>query len=154
VPSWTMDLVIRPATQSDRDAVQALLTAQLVEHRLPADGDDVARGIACALEPGSPAWLWLAERGGRAVAVLLANELASVEHGGRALWIEELYVLPEARRGGVARALLERIFEHARSRAIRAVDLEVVPTQTAAIELYRKLRFVNVHRSRLSLSLR
>jgi ribosomal protein S18 acetylase RimI-like enzyme len=148
-----MDLLIRPATQSDRDTLQALLTAQLVEHRLPADADDVARGIACALGPGSTAWLWLAARGGRAVGVLLANELASVEHGGLALWIEELYVVPEARRSGVARALLDRVFEQARSRAIRAVDLEVVPTQTAAMGLYRKLRFATVHRYRLSLSL-
>jgi len=40
-----MELVLRPATEGDRDTAHRLLTAQLVEHRLPADPDGVARRI-------------------------------------------------------------------------------------------------------------
>src|SRR5256886_3856685 len=60
-----MELVLRPATEGDRDTAHRLLTAQLVEHRLPADPDGVARGIDLALAPHSPAWLWLGQREGR-----------------------------------------------------------------------------------------
>jgi len=136
-----MELIVRPATEADRPTAHGLLTSQLVEHRLPADREGIDRGIRHALAPVSCAWLWLAEREGRAVAILLANEIVSVEHGGLALWIEELYVVREARRSGVARALLGRVRERARERGIRSIELEVVPTQTPAFALYRALGF-------------
>jgi GNAT superfamily N-acetyltransferase len=120
---------------------------------LPADAEGIARGIECALAPGSPAWFWLAERDGRPVAILLANEIVSVERGGLALWVEELYVVPGARRSGVARALLARLTEKARIKGVRAIELEVVPTQTAALQLYRALGFEDLHRNRMSLAL-
>jgi len=148
-----MDLVIRAAGPADRAAAHQLLTAQLIEHRLPADPDGVAGGIDCALAPHSPAWLWLAERNATPVAIFLANEIASVERGGLALWVEELYVVPKARRTGIARALLARVCEHARERGVRAIELEVVPTQAAAFALYRALGFDEVHRRRMSLAL-
>src|SRR5437016_12639740 len=148
-----MDLVLRPATEADRNTAHRLLTAQLIEHRLPADPDRVAHGIDLALAPHSPAWLWLGQREGRTVAVFLANEIVSVERGGLVLWVEELYVVPEARRTGIARVLLSRVREAAAARGIRSVELEVVPTQAAAFALYRSLGFADVHRSRLSLAL-
>jgi ribosomal protein S18 acetylase RimI-like enzyme len=36
---------------------------------------------------------------------------------------------------------------------VRAIELEVVPTQAAAFALYRALGFEEVHRTRLSLAL-
>ena len=148
-----MSLVVRPATEVDRETAHRLLTAQLIEHQLPADPDGIARGIDLALAPNSRAWLWLAERDARPSAIFLANEIASVERGGSVLWVEELYVVPEARRRGIARALLARVREEARRRGLRAIELEVVPTQLAALALYRSLRFDQVHRTRMSLSL-
>jgi len=148
-----MDLVIRPATGSDRDPAQRLLSAQLIEHGLPADPRGIARGIELAMAPRTSAWLWLAEREGQPLAVFLANEIVSVERGGAVLWVEELYVVPEARRTGIARALLSRISEEARHRGVRAIELEVVPTQKAAFALYRALGFADVQRKRMSLAL-
>ena len=148
-----MTLRIRPAGPSDRDVVHGLLTAQMVEHRLPAEPERIDRGLDAALRTGSPAWLFLAERDGRAVGVFLANAIASVEKGGETLWIEELYVTPDARRTGVARALLAHALDEARRRGLRAFDLEVVPTQAAALALYRALGFEDVPRQRMTLEL-
>ncbi|HXL40260.1 MAG TPA: GNAT family N-acetyltransferase [Myxococcales bacterium] len=148
-----MTLRIRPAGPSDRDVVRGLLTAQMVEHRLPAGPDRIDRGLDAAFRPGSPAWLFLAERDGQAVGVFLANPIASVEKGGETLWIEELYVTPGARRTGVARALLAHALDEARRRGLRAFDLEVVPTQAAALALYRALGFEDVPRQRMTLEL-
>src|SRR2546429_6479193 len=103
-----MDLVLRPATEADRDSAHRLLTAQLVEHRLPADPDGVARGIDLALAPHSPAWLWLGQREGRTVAIFLANEVVSVERGVVVLWLRELYVGLEHSRSGLFADLLTR----------------------------------------------
>ncbi len=148
-----MTLRIRPAGRSDRDVVHGLLTAQMVEHRLPAEPERIERGLDAAFRPGSPAWLFLAERDGQAVGVFLANQIVSVEKGGETLWIEELYVTPAARRTGVARALLAHALDQARRRGLRAFDLEVVPTQAAALALYRALGFEDVPRQRMSLEL-
>ena len=147
------DLVVRPAQAADRETAHRLLTAQLLEHHLPADAGGISRGIDCALEPRSPAWLWLAERQGRAVAVFLANRVVSVERGGVTLWVEELYVVPEERRKGIARALLARVCDEARRQGVRAIELEVVPTQSEAFALYRALGFQDVRRKRMSLPL-
>jgi GNAT superfamily N-acetyltransferase len=148
-----MTLRIRPAGPSDRDVVHGLLTAQMVEHRLPAEPERIDRGLDAAFRPGSPAWLFLAERDGQAVGVFLANQIVSVEKGGETLWIEELYVTPDARRSGVARALLAHALDEARRRGLRAFDLEVVPTQAAALALYRALGFEDVPRQRMTLEL-
>ena len=148
-----MPLRIRRAAPTDREAVHDLLTAQLVEHALPADPEQIGRGLDAAFRSGSPAWLLLAERDGAAVGVFLANQIVSVEKGGETLWVEELYVEPAARRTGVARALLDHVSAEARARGLRALDLEVVPTQQAAFALYRKLGFQDVDRRRLTLPL-
>ena len=148
-----MSLRVRTAEPADRAIVHALLTAQLIEHDLPAGPDRIDRGLDAAFRPGSPAWLLLAERDGKPVGVLLANQIVSAEKGGETLWIEELYVIPEARRTGVARAILSYVVEQARQRALRALDLEVVRTQAAAFALYRAAGFREVARDRLTLDL-
>ena len=148
-----MSLRIRPAEPPDRAIVHALLTAQLVEYDLPFDPDRIDRGLDAALRAGSPAWLLLAERDSKPVGVLLANQIVSVEKGGETLWIEELYVTPEARRSGVARAILNHVLEEARRRGLRGLDLEVVRTQAAAFALYRAAGFREVARDRLTLDL-
>lgn len=148
-----MSLVVRRARAADREAVAALLTAQLVEHALPAERARIDAGLDAALAPHAPSWLVVAERDGAAVGVLLGNVGASVEKGGRALWIEELYVAPAARRSGVARAILGWLAAEARAAGIVAFDLEVVPTQAAAFALYAALGFVRVDRARLTLNL-
>ena len=148
-----MNISVRVVGPADRERVAELLTAQLVEHDLPADAERIERGLDAAFAPHSPAWLLVAERDGEAVGVFLANQIVSVEQGGHALWIEELYVTPSARRKGVARAMLEHVAAKARRRRIAALELEVVPTQAAAFALYRALGFADVNRQRLKLSL-
>lgn len=148
-----MEVRVRRAEARDRQVLARLLTAQLVEHALPAEPARIDRGLEVALAAGSPSWLLLAERDGAAVGVLLANAGASVEKGGRALWIEELYVVPAARRAGVARAILGWLVAEARAAGVVALDLEVVPTQAAAFALYAALGFSRVDRARLTLAL-
>lgn len=141
---------VRRAGAADRVVLAELLTAQLIEHRLPAEASRIARGLDVALAADSPAWLFLAERDGAAVGVLLAQRCASVEKGGLGLWIEELYVVPSARRRGVARALVEHVIDRAPELGVVAIDLEVVPSQLAALALYPALGFEPVGRLRFT----
>jgi ribosomal protein S18 acetylase RimI-like enzyme len=146
-------LEVRAATPIDRAAAVRLLTAQLVEHALPVDAAGIERGVELALAAGSSAWLVVALSSGMVVGIALANPIVSVEYGGAALWIEELYVAPAHRRRGVARALLGFVAAEARNHGMRALQLEVVPTQAAAFALYDALGFHPVERRRLELHL-
>ena len=145
-----MAISVRRATSSDRETCVRLLTAQLVEHELPADPAGIAAGVDLAFAPHSPAWLLLAELDGTAVGIVLANQIVSVEKCGYTLWIEELYVVPQARRRRVASALLDDLVAEGRRRGVRAIELEVVPTQAAAFSLYRTRGFRDVDRRRMT----
>ncbi len=144
-----MSLVIRHAVDSDRQVAAHLLTAQLVEHHLPADLPGVELGIGLAMASPKTAWLLLAFSDAEPVGVFLGNEIVSVEQAGIVLWVEELYVVPAARRRGVARGILNLVAQEARRKGIVSVELEVVPTQEAAFALYRGMGFVDVERKRM-----
>jgi ribosomal protein S18 acetylase RimI-like enzyme len=145
-----MTFHVRRAGAADHAVLARLMTAQLVEHDLPADAARVNRGLDVALAPDSPAWLFLAEDQGAALGVMLAQRCASVEKGGLGLWIEELYVVPAARRRGVARALLQHVIDAAPALGIVSLDLEVVKSQSAALALYPALGFKRVDRLRFT----
>jgi ribosomal protein S18 acetylase RimI-like enzyme len=143
-----MTLLIRPAKASEMAVAARLLIAQLVEHGLPADLEGVQRGLELAMTREA-AWLLIALRQQEPVGIFLANEIVSAEKSGLALWVEELYVVPSARRTGVARAMLEHVRVEAKKKGIVAIELEVVPTQEAAFALYRGMGFVDVDRRRM-----
>ncbi len=130
---------IRPADRRDTDSLVELLAAQLSEHGLAASLERVRRGIEVAFQSGAP--LLVAMEGPRGVGACLANRIASVEHGGAVLFIEELYVAPHARRRGVARALLNRLLADSRASGVRAIELEVDEGHEPARALYRSLGF-------------
>ena len=145
-----MSISVRTAGPADRQTCIRLLIAQLLEHELPADPAGIGGSVDFALAPHSPAWLLLAELDGAPVGIVLANQIVSVEKDGYTLWVEELYVVPEARRRRVASAFLDYIAAEGRRRGVRAVELEVVPTQAAAFALYRGRGFREVHRQRMT----
>jgi ribosomal protein S18 acetylase RimI-like enzyme len=135
----TATIEVRPAEGRDTVLVVELLAAQLAEHGLATDREQIARGIEVAFQTGAP--LLVALEGSRGVGACLANRIASVEHGGAVLFIEELYVVPEARRRGVARALLGRLLAEAAASGVRAIELEVDEGHEPARALYRNLGF-------------
>jgi GNAT superfamily N-acetyltransferase len=55
--------------------------------------------------------------------------------------ITDLYVVPDARRGGVARALLRAVVEEVERRGVGNVGLDVLVDNDVALALYRRLGF-------------
>jgi|SRR5690554_1454584 len=88
------------------------------------------------------------EPAGEAVGVVLANFHWSLKFAGRALWIEELYVTPKARRRRLGRRLVEEVLDWAEEHGIRGVDLEAYQGNTPASILYRSLGFYRLGRER------
>jgi ribosomal protein S18 acetylase RimI-like enzyme len=69
--------------------------------------------------------------------------LANVSRQGRARrgYIANVAVLPEQRRKGIARKLVEACIAHARQRGDKTVTLDVIAENLPALQLYEKLGF-------------
>ena len=78
---------------------------------------------------------------GRTVGVAYVSFTWTLEHGGRTAWLEELYVVPELRGGGIGGALLDAALDLARARSCRAMDLEVESDHARAANLYVRAGF-------------
>jgi ribosomal protein S18 acetylase RimI-like enzyme len=127
----------------------------------PADAEDLARLLHDFNtefgEPTPPVGV-LAERAARMIAageitVLIAGDgpdgLAlfslrpSLWSAGLDAYLQELYVVPERRGGGLGRALLEATFTVARDAGATHIDLNTSDDDTAAIGLYESSGFTN-----------
>ncbi len=123
------EVVVDWARQADRSHLQALAAESAVELDVDAE---LARDHA---------WLWVARRQGSTEAVdgfLLAWQVADEVE------LLDVVTLPAARRQGVGRALLQRLFRETRTCGARAIHLEVRKSNQAALALYRRAGFEEV----------
>lgn len=57
---------------------------------------------------------------------------------GRCLYLEDFYVLPEYRRGGIGSELFQRVVDVARERGVKRMDWQVLDWNEPAISFYKK----------------
>jgi GNAT superfamily N-acetyltransferase len=57
---------------------------------------------------------------------------------GRCLYLEDFYVLPEFRRGGLGSQLFQRVVSIAKERGMKRMDWQVLEWNTPAIEFYKQ----------------
>lgn len=57
---------------------------------------------------------------------------------GRCLYLEDFYVLPEYRRGGIGSELFQRVVDVARERGVKRMDWQVLEWNEPAISFYKK----------------
>ena len=126
-----------------------------IDRMLPADLADVlvierasfsmpwSRGaFLYEIEQNQVARCWVGREDGRIVGYICLWDVADELH------VTNVAVHPDARRRGIARALLESVFAHARAAGSRMVLLEVRPSNTEAIALYDSFGFHVVGRRR------
>ncbi len=132
---------IRVAKPRDGEVLRPLLRAQLREHGIPIEDVALGRAIEGLLAHPERGRLLLAEQGGRAIGVAALSFVWTLEHGGRAAWLEELYVEPGSRCGGTGTALLRAALAVAAQAGARAVDLEVEDDHARVTSLYLRHGF-------------
>jgi ribosomal protein S18 acetylase RimI-like enzyme len=114
-------------------------------HPLDAGGEAAVRALAAG-DPFARAWLFRASPEGPVVGYVVLTFGFSIEYGGRDCFIDELYVVPDARGQGIGTAALEFATEEARKLGIKALHLEVMRGNNGALELYRRHGFAEVDR--------
>lgn len=102
------DVSVRPARPADAAVVARLVRQFSAEdgYDSPISEDDVR---ALAFDPCPRFQVLIAERGGAAVGYVLYYRSYDTDHAARGLYLQDVYVVPEARRQGVGRALMAAI---------------------------------------------
>ncbi len=131
------------AGPGDADAVAALLVEfrDHMGHSWPPDESFAASVRQLIGRSDSEFWLAATEAGATPSAVCQLRFRHSVWTASEDCWLEDLYVRDQARRRGLARALVERAVAHARDRGCRRIELDANEDNTGALALYGRLGF-------------
>jgi ribosomal protein S18 acetylase RimI-like enzyme len=138
---------VRRAAPADAGALAALLSRFFAEEGFAGAPGEI-RGRAGAFLAESANAAFLAEEGGTVVGAATVTTGFGFEAGRRAE-IEDLYVLPDRRHHGVARALIEAALAWCRERECADVEVVVTPEGDARHGLsawYRSLGFADTGR--------
>ena len=135
-----MTLRIRAGEQPDvpliAELIRGLARYEKLEHEVTLTEEKLDR----ALFGERPyAETLIAEDDGRAVAFALFFHSFSTFLAQPGIYLEDLFVVPEARGGGVGRALLEKLAETAVERGCGRLEWAVLDWNEPAIRFYERL---------------
>ncbi len=144
---------IGEATHDELGVAVALLHTQLIEHAIAVPPEVLAAGVRGLADNREFGRVLVARLGDRVVGVAVLSFLWTLEHGGAAGWLDELYVEPAARDRGIGEQLARAAIEAADAAGCLALDLEVEPGHETAVRLYERLGFRRHRRERWVCSL-
>ena len=134
-------LEIETARSEDLAPIVSLLHTQLQEHDIALTGQALQRATQSLIEDHALGRILAARLEGELVGVAVISFLWTLEHGGPTAWLDEVYVEPSRRGGGIGRQLVEAALQVARDRGCIALDLEVDAGHEAADRLYERMGF-------------
>jgi GNAT superfamily N-acetyltransferase len=133
-------VALRPATRRDVSTILALIRGIAEYERLAHEVENTeARLREHGFGQRRIFEAILAERGGRAVGFALYFFTFSTFTGRPTLYLEDLFVAPEERRGGIGSQLLTRLARIAVERKCGRMEWSVLDWNSPARDLYFKL---------------
>jgi ribosomal protein S18 acetylase RimI-like enzyme len=138
----------------DREAVAELFHEDMVDLGVDVTLEQLEQLAGRVIEdvhsdqPGCTCWVARPSDDEPPCGVVLANFNWSLKFGGKALWIEELYVTSDFRRLGVGRELVGLVVDFAEEKGFHGIDLEAYQGNTPASILYRTMGFHRLGRER------
>lgn len=136
-----MPTTIRRAELTDAEAIAAMNARMADETEgLVLDRVVLTRGVRRAIEEPSRALYFLAERQGKIVGQTMVTFEWSDWRDGWYWWLSSVYVMPEARRQGVFRALYDHVVKAAREAGdVIGLRLYFERENTRALDTYLHL---------------
>jgi GNAT superfamily N-acetyltransferase len=131
-------LQIRRAGRADVPLLFSLVRALADYERAPERVTGSEAMLDAALfGPAAVAEAVLAEREGAAIGFALFYTTFSTWQCLPGMWLEDLFVLPDHRRGGIGRALLGHLAALASARGYGRLEWSALDWNTPAIDFYR-----------------
>ena len=129
------------AGHADIPALVELMSEFYAESSYTLDQAWAAASFAQLLRDEARGAVWIARHGAEPAGHVVLALKHSMEFGGLAGVIDDLFVRPRFRRQGVGSALLSALFDACRKLHVAAVHVEVDPGNVAASALYRAFGF-------------
>lgn len=151
-------MTIRTATFDDWESLAPLMEAFNAMEGIAWKADAMAEAFRRLCEEASLGFALVAEDAQvtetrNPSGYVIATYNFDLEFAGRDAFVTELFVVPEARRRGVATALLEAAEGEAIRQDVRALHLLVLPNNRVAEALYRRMGFVASPRTMMTKAL-
>lgn len=121
--------------------VLPLLESQFDEHDIVMKGEALERAVRGLVEVPGRGVILAAREEGRTVGIAVLSFTWSLEMGGLTSWLDELYVVPERRNGGLGTQLLAHAILAAKEEGCAGVDLEVEQDHARVEALYLREGF-------------
>jgi GNAT superfamily N-acetyltransferase len=131
---------VRPAREDEAEDLLPLLRAYCEFYGAEPDDDGLltmARTLATAPEQG--ALFCARDAGGKAIGVATMDWKWSSTRGSQVGYLEDLFVDPDSRGGGVADALIEACAQHCRERAVPALLWQTATDNHRAQKVYERV---------------
>ncbi len=133
-------LTVRPARPDDAGLIHAMVHALAVyehlEDEVEASQETLTRDL---FGPRPRVFCDLAESDGEAVGIAIWVYNYSTFQGRHGIWLEDLFVLPEARGKGAGRALLQTLAQRCRSEGLGRLEWAVLNWNAPSIAFYDSL---------------
>ncbi|MFC4059564.1 GNAT family N-acetyltransferase [Planomonospora corallina] len=139
-PVIPVEPLIRPAEPGDADVLHRFIVELAEAEQFPGEVTARPRDVAEALfGPRPVAEAVIAEAGGEPVGFALFYPTYSTIVGRPGIHLEDLYVRPEHRGGGLGRVLLGHLAKLAVERGCGRLEWWVLRTNDPALRFYRRL---------------
>ena len=131
---------VRRARPGDEHDILRLIHALATYEHAPHAVKATPEGLAAALFGEHPrVFAHVAEQGGTVVGIAVWFFNFSTWTGRHGIYLEDLFVDPEVRGGGVARALFEALAAEAKAHDCARIDWAVLDWNDLAKGFYRKI---------------
>ena len=135
-----MTLLIRPAEPADAALILRFIRELATYERAPDQVRATEQGLAALLfSPPPKASCEIAEIAGEPVGFMLWFYSVSTWEGRAGIFLEDLYVTPDARGAGVGKALLKRLAERCVVEDLGRLEWRVLDWNAPAIGFYDRL---------------
>lgn len=134
------DPIVRRARPGDEHDILRLIHALAAYERAPDAVEATPEGLAALLfADGAKVFAHVAEQDGRVVGIAVWFFNFSTWTGRHGVYLEDLFVDPDARGGGVARALFQALGREAQAHDCARIDWGVLDWNELAKGFYRRL---------------
>jgi ribosomal protein S18 acetylase RimI-like enzyme len=130
---------VREAVPADAETITAFARALSLEEGHPAPALQASHVRKEGFGANARFRALLAEQAGGPVGYALFYRAYATEHGERGLYLQDLYVVPEARRQGTGRALMRAVARACQADGGCYVFWNAQPRNRAALAFYHAL---------------
>jgi GNAT superfamily N-acetyltransferase len=133
-------IVVRDATPADAERIVGFIRALAEYEKLSHEVKTDVAGVSAALFCAHPrAFCDIAEADGAPVGFALWFYNFSTFEGAFGIYLEDLFVVPEARGAGAGLALMRRLAQRCRDEGLARLEWAVLDWNTPAIAFYDRL---------------